>query len=228
VGAGGCAVLRTQPALIKTYVQAVSQVIVACLVAWSLYFLIDEKRSLTQIGLGAFFCALCTLTRQNMIFLMVFVVLYAFFFFGKKAGWVALLCTGLPFLIMHLIFFPRIMTLWGSWLPKSIQQLFSYYQTLNSGNVEQVWQPDVGMLARLTSFFTAVRYYFIPLIAILLCLITLPHKEAWSSKYERRTTFALLILFIVMFLMHAWASLAKNYCVYCSPTIWLSSSRSLC
>ncbi len=82
--------IALNPALIKTYVQAVSQVIVACLVTWALYFLIDEKRSLLQIGLGAFFCALATLTRQNMIFLMVFVVLYAYFLFGKKAGWVAL------------------------------------------------------------------------------------------------------------------------------------------
>jgi 4-amino-4-deoxy-L-arabinose transferase-like glycosyltransferase len=203
------------PALIKTYVQAVSQVIVACLVTWALVFLIGEKRSLWQIGLGAFFCALATLTRQNMIFMMLFAVLYAFFVFGKKEGWIALLCTGLPFILVHLIFFPKILSLWTVWLPGFLKQLFN----INSipGGGEQVWSPEVGLLTRFTSFFTAVRYYFIPLLGVILCLLTLPRKNAWKSAYERKTALFLFGLFIIMFLMHAWASLAKNYCVYCFP-----------
>ena len=204
------------PALIKTYVQAVSQVIVACLLAWSLFFLIGEKRSLAQIGMGAFFCALCTLTRQNMVFMMVFAVLYAWFLFGKKAGWVALLCAGLPFLLMHVIFYPRIISLWASWMPGFVLRLI-HYQAISSGDVEQVWSPDIGLLTRLTSFFTTVRYYFIPLIGVLLCLILLPRREAWKSDHERKTVLYLGILFVIMFLMHAWASLGKNYCVYCLP-----------
>lgn len=204
------------PALIKTYVQAVSQVIVACLLAWSLFFLIGEKRSLAQIGLGAFFCALTTLTRQNMVFMMAFAVLYAWIIFGKKAGWVALLCAGLPFLLVHLLYYPRIISLWASWLPGFILKLI-HYQAVSSGNVEQVWSPDIGLLTRFTSFFTAVRYYFVPLIGVLLCFILLPLKEAWKSKVERQTVFLLGVLFTIMFLMHAWASLGKNYCVYCFP-----------
>jgi hypothetical protein len=204
------------PALIKTYVQAVSQVIVACLLAWSLFFLIGEKRSLAQIGLGAFFCALTTLTRQNMVFMMAFAVLYAWIIFGKKAGWVALLCAGLPFLLVHLLYYPRIISLWASWLPGFILKLI-HYQAVSSGNVEQVWSPDIGLLTRFTSIFTAVRYYFVPLIGVLLCFILLPLKEAWKSKVEHQTVFLLGVLFTIMFLMHAWASLGKNYCVYCFP-----------
>ena len=204
------------PALIKTYVQAVSQVIVACLLAWSLFFLIGEKRSLTQVGLGAFFCALTTLTRQNMVFMMVFAVLYAWIVFGKKAGWTALVCAGAPFLLAHVIFYPRIISLWASWLPGFILKLIRY-QAVSSGGVEQVWSPEIGLLTRFTSFFTALRYYFIPLIGVLLSLILLPRKEAWKSKVERQTVLFLGLLFTVMFLMHAWASLGKNYCVYCFP-----------
>jgi 4-amino-4-deoxy-L-arabinose transferase-like glycosyltransferase len=207
--------IALNPALIKIYVQAVSQVIVACLVTWALYFLIDEKRSLLQIGLGAFFCALATLTRQNMIFMMLFVVLYAYFIFGRKAGRVALLSAGVPFLLMHVIFFPKILNLWAVWLPGFVRDLFNY--RVISGGGEQVWSPEIGLLTRFTSFFTAVRYYFIPLIGMLLCLLTLPRKDAWRSKYERKTVLYLSILFIIMFLMHAWASLGKDYCVYCFP-----------
>ena len=203
------------PALIKTYVQAVSQVIVACIVTWALYFLIDEKRSLLQIGLGAFFCALATLTRQNMIFMMVFVVLYAYFLFGRKAGWVALLSAGLPFLLMHVIFFPKILSLWAVWLPGFVRNWFNY--RVVSGGGEQVWSPEIELLTRFTSFFMAVRYYFVPLIGVWLCLLALPRKQAWRSKYERKMAAYLMVLFTIMFLLHAWASLGKDYCVYCFP-----------
>ncbi len=203
------------PALIKTYVQAVSQVTVACLLAWSLFFLIGEKRSLAQIGLGAFFCALTTLTRQNMVFMMAFAVLYAWFVFGKKAGWTALACAGVPFLLVHVLFYPRIISLWAAWLPEFILKLIQY-QAISSG-IEQVWSPEIGLLTRFTSFFTAVRYYFVPLIGVLLCLLALPRKDAWKSKVERQTVLFLGMLFTIMFLLHAWASLGKNYCVYCFP-----------
>ena len=203
------------PALIKIYVQAVSQVIVACFLTWALVFLIGEERNTRQIAIGAFLCALATLTRQNMIFLLPFVVLYAFLIFGKKAGWTALLWAAWPFLLVHLIFYPKIMALWYSWFPGFLKELFNI--NIVTGGGEQVWSPDVGLLTRFTSFFTAVRYYFIPLLGVLVCLLALPRKEAWSSKYERKTVFCLMVLFGVMFVMHAWASLAKNYCVYCFP-----------
>ncbi len=206
------------PALIKTYVQAVSQVIVACLLAWSLFFLIGEKRSLAQIGAGAFLCALTTLTRQNMIFMMAFAVLYAWLIFGKKAGFAALLCAGLPFLLAHVIFYPKIIGLWSIWLPGFLRDALGL-TTIDtvSGGGEQVWSPEIGLLTRFTSFFTAVRYYFAALLGVLFGLLLLPRKAAWSSAYERKTALYLMILFIVMFLLHAWASLGKNYCVYCFP-----------
>jgi hypothetical protein len=211
----GLLLFALNPALIKTYVQAVSQVIVACLVTWALYFLVGEKRSSTQIALGAFFCALATLTRQNMVFLLPFVVLYAYLFYGKKEGLVALLAAGVPFLLMHVIFFPDILNLWAVWLPGFIKKAFNLYTV--SGGGEQVWSPEIGLLTRFTSFFTAVRYYFIPLIGLGIGLLTLTREKAWSSKYERKMVFSLSALFIVMFLLHAWASLGKNYCVYCFP-----------
>jgi hypothetical protein len=46
----------------------------------------------------------------------------------------------------------------------------------------------------------------------------LPVKTWWKDLRERRTILLLVILFIVFFGLHAWASLAKNYCVFCFPT----------
>ena len=74
----GVLVLSINPAVIGIYVQAISEGIVACLLTWALVFLIGEKRKLWQIALGAFFCSLTTLTRQNMVVLLPFAVVYAF------------------------------------------------------------------------------------------------------------------------------------------------------
>ncbi len=203
------------PALIKIYIQALSQVIVACLVAWMLYFLVSEKRSQRQIALGSFFCALAILTRQNMIFLLPFVILYAYFLFGKKAGRTALLWSCIPILLVHILFFPKINNLWYSWLPRFIKDLMNIVVIPGGGT--QVWTTNVGLLTRFTSFFTALRYYFVPFLGLILVLILLPRKDVWTSAYERKLAKYLSVLFTVMFLLHAWASLAKNYCVYCFP-----------
>ena len=202
------------PALIKIYVQATTQVIVACLLTWALFFLIGEKRSTWQIAMGAFFCALATLTRQNMIFLLPFVVIYAFHLYGKKAGWMALIWSAVPVLLVHAVFFPKILSLWTSWLPYAIKERFGL---LVSGGGQQVWSPEVALLTRFASFFTAVRYYFAIFLGVLLGLFFLLRKKAWQSAYERKLVFYLSTLFGVMFMMHAWASLTKDYCVYCFP-----------
>jgi 4-amino-4-deoxy-L-arabinose transferase-like glycosyltransferase len=208
-------IVALNPALIKIYVQAVSEVIVACLLTWALFFLVGERRSLWQISAGALLCSLTALTRQNMIFLIPFFILYAFFLYGKEEALAALLGSVLPFLIVHILFFPQIMDLWYSWIPRSILKILNV--KVISGGGKQVWTPAVGLLTRFTSFFTAIRYYFIPLLGVFICLVTLPSKKNWGSKYERKLAASLVVLFGLLFLLHAWAALTKNYCVYCFP-----------
>ena len=204
------------PALIKIYVQAVTQGIVACILTWVLFFLIGEKRSPWQIAMGAFLCALATLTRQNMVFLLPFVIIYAFHLYGKRAGWMALIWSAVPVLLVHAIFFPKILTLWTSWLPIPYS-IKAQLGLVVEGGGQQVWSPDVALLTRFTSFFTAVRYYFVPFLGVILGLVFLFRKSTWRSVYERKLSVYLSVLFSIMFLMHAWASLMKDYCVYCFP-----------
>ena len=180
------------PALIKIYVQAVTQVIVACLVTWMLYFLMGEQRSQRQIALGALFCAAAILTRQNMIFLLPFVVLYAFTLHGKKAGWTALICSTVPILITHALFYPKIINLWSTWLPQPLKDLLGV--VIIPGGGEQIWSPEVGLLTRFTSFFTGLRYYFVHLLGVALALVLLARKDAWASIYERKLTAYLGVL----------------------------------
>jgi len=100
--------LSANQALVGLYVQAISQGIVAFLVTWALFFLLGEDRKLWQLGLAALLCSLATLTRQNMVFLLPFVVVYGFWLHGRQAGWIALTAASIPFIVVHIIYFPQI------------------------------------------------------------------------------------------------------------------------
>lgn len=207
--------LMINPSLIVMYVQAVSEGIVACLLSWTLFFLVGRERKNWQIAAGAFLGALTILTRQNMILLLPFVIVYAFWLHGKRAGWTALMFAGLPLIIGHLIYFPEILNLWFAWLPGFIKRAFNI--NILEGGGTQVWKPDEEFFNRVTSFFIAMRYHFIPLLGTFVAIFSLPVKKFWKSTYERKLVFLLTITFILFFGLHAWASLAKNYCVFCFP-----------
>jgi hypothetical protein len=211
----GVLVLAINPAVVGIYVQALSEGVVACLLTWSLVLLIGDERKLWQIAAGAFLCAMTTLTRQNMVILLPFAVAYAFLLHGKKAGWLALVFSATPFILVHLIFYPQIMNLWYPWLPGFVRQMLNVEVVTGGG--QQTWSPVTNLLARVTSFFMAFRYHFVVLFGVFLGTCMLPVKKLWADNRERTTVFLLIILFAIIFGLHAWASLTKNYCVFCFP-----------
>jgi len=207
------AALALSPAWVATNVQAVSQVLVACQVAWLLFFLLGEKRSDWHIALAALLSASVTLTRQNMIFIMAFVVLYVWWQFGVRKALLAFVLAALPFFAVHALYYPRIMTLWYTWLPGTIKRAFNV--GFIQGGGEQVWRPDGDLIDRVSSFFLTMRYYFIPLFGSLLTLPMLLRRGNWGSPFQHRMMISLSILFTILFYLHAWASLGKNYCIFC-------------
>jgi hypothetical protein len=205
--------LAINPSLVAMYVQALSEGVVACMLAWMMYLLIGTERNDQQIALGALLGGLTVLTRQNMILLAPFVVVYAFWLHGKRAGWIAVIFSVTPLIIGHLVFYPDIFKLWFAWLPGFIKRAFDL-QMLEGGGT-QAWKPEVDFFNRIASFFITLRYHFIPLFGFFLSLCMLPFKKSWRSVYERRLVFLLSITFLLFFVLHAWASLTKNYCVFC-------------
>ena len=61
---------------------------------------------------------------------------------------------------------------------------------LVSGGGKQVWAPQVDVMLRITSFFTALRYHFILLVGTIISFLLLPKKDAWQSKFERKMAFS--------------------------------------
>jgi hypothetical protein len=208
--------LAINPSLISMYVQAVSEGVVACLLAGMMFFLIGGQRKDWQIAAGALLAALTILTRQNMVLLAPLAVIYAFLLHGRRAGWIGVLFCGIPLLIGHLIYSPDIFKLWFAWLPAFIRRAFEI-QVLEGGGT-QVWQPSVEFFSRVSSFFMTLRYHFLPIFVACITLAVLPFKKFWRSVYDRKLVFLLLTTFLLFFGLHAWASLGKNYCVFCFST----------
>ncbi|MCD6356902.1 MAG: hypothetical protein J7L66_06400 [Anaerolineaceae bacterium] len=203
------------PSWIAANVQAVSQGIVACIVTWMMVLLLGKERSSWRIAAAALLSAATTLTRQNMVFLMPFVVLYVWWRCGFKKALIAFICAFIPFIVVHVLYYPKIMNLWYTWLPRSIKYALGVGSVAGGGT--QVWKPAGELIDRLSSFFMAVRYHFFSLFGIAIALVLITRKRNWRSENERKAVLAMLILFALLFGLHAWASLMKNYCIFCFP-----------
>ena len=208
------AVLALNNAWIAMNVQVFSQVTVACLVSWMLVFLLGRNRTAFQIALAGIFAAMSVLTRQNMVFLLPFVVLYIFWQHGFKMALISFIFAALPLIGVHVYFYPKIMNLWTPWLPVFIKDIFVSNNPLNILG-EQVWKPTPSMLDRVSSFFITIKYYFVPFLASAISIPLLIKKSKWKDVKDWKIGISLLILFLTFFGMHAWASLGKNYCVFC-------------
>lgn len=211
----GVAAFAVNPAWVATNVQAVSQPLAACLTTWMLVLLFGEKRSNLHIAGAAVLSAAATLTRQNMVFLMPFVVLFVWWRDGFKRALLAFTCAAAPFITVHAIYYPKIMQLWYSWFPKGLKNILGV-GTVGGGG-KQVWRPDGTTIDRITAFFLATRYYFLIAAGFLLPFPFAIQKKKWQNEEDWKRAISLTILFTFMTILHGWASLTKNYCIFCFP-----------
>jgi len=211
-------------ALIKIYSMAISEVLVACMLVWVLALTLGENRPVWQILAGSFLAGAMALTRLNLVPVIPFFLGYIFWQHGKRVGvWAALVSIAV-LLVGHAVFWPGIMRLWATWIPAD---LFPYLARFNPPEATPLWDPPISWENRLTSLFMAVRFHFIAALGVLTTLLLWPKRQAWKSESHFRASVFLVTLFILLFMLHAWASLGlnpqshdamgKNYCVFCFP-----------
>lgn len=211
-------VFASSPMIVKLHARAVSEVLIACMLAWICALALDEKRSLWRIALASLLAAVAVFTRQNMAPLLPFLILYVYFQHGKRAGMLSLAAAALAFLAFHSAYWPRVMTIWAPWLPQSLTPFLDAFRI--PADSVPVWNPDIDFWNRLNAFFQGIRYHFIPLIGGFFGLILLPPRLAdWKSAPAMRAAFFLAVSFFSLALMHGWAALASQYesysCVFC-------------
>jgi hypothetical protein len=201
------------PALSQMYSIAVSQVLIAALFTWMLVLSLGDDRSIWQVIASSFLAGVMVMTRLNMA--PVPVLLFVFFAWkrGWKIGLLSVLITVITVGIGHVLFWPGILQTWAAWLPRSVTPFLNQWRVPEE--YSRLWNPEISLEGRFTSFFRGVRFHFIPMIGVLVAILLWPNKERWNSENRWGDSIFVAISFIILLLIHMWAALGKDYCVFC-------------
>jgi 4-amino-4-deoxy-L-arabinose transferase-like glycosyltransferase len=210
-------VFALSPVVIKIHAITASEVIISCLLAWTCVLVLAEERPLWQVALGSVLSALAVLTRQNMVVVLPFLVLYIFWQHGWRKGVASLAAGGVVFLAVHAYYWPHILTIWAPWLPESLTPFLDPFRLPQ--DVVPVWNPSNDFWNRVIAFFQGIRYHFIPVVGGIFAPAFLVFRRDWKTSPAVRASLFLAALYLTLFAMHAWAAVASQYesysCVYC-------------
>ena len=201
--------------LITYYSAATTQIQVATLLIWALFFLLGDGRKPWEIILATVLACLVVLIRQNMIFMMPFLVLYIFWKFGKREGWFSL---GLSVLFLggyHLMYWPNIMRIWAPWLPEGITKLFLGEKFLQGSISQNVHAIDMNLWSRGFAFVESFRVHGFIMLGLVIVWFILPARKNWKSDTHFKDAVFTGITFLVLTAAHLWASVLQDACVFC-------------
>ena len=203
--------LALSPEVIKIYSQGLSQVIIACLLAWTLALALGEKRAIWELTLSGFLAGAVIMTRQNMVLVLPLLALYIFWQHGWKPAICSLLAGGGVLIYFHILYWPYIMQLWLPWLPNRLTAIFFPDLQIGGAGLSLPLPWD----SRILAFFYGFRSDFLVLTGSLMALILWPKTRDWKTQTDFRIAIFLESLFLILTLMHLWASLFQDYCVFC-------------
>jgi len=222
IAAGVMGAMALNPAAIKMVSLAASQGMVAFFLAWTMWFSLGNDRSRWQLLFGGLFAGCLVMVRINMLPLLPLLVLYILWIRGWRQMLWSLFGILLVFCGVHYFYWPNILKLWAKWLPFPFLKNWFPPQNLS------VWKPDNPIQFRIASFFLTFRYHFTALAGALCTWIFWPKHENDYIKGNKlvfdpgqtryKTAVFLSLLLIISFLLHAWAALGNEYCVFCFPT----------
>ncbi|MGD0612137.1 MAG: hypothetical protein ABSB41_11540 [Anaerolineales bacterium] len=200
------------PALIKLYSMAESQVLIACMLTWVLALVLGENRPLWQIVASSILAGLVLLTRHNLAPVLPILLVYIFWQHGKKAGWWALACGVLTVAAGYALYWPDILVIWTPWLPAKLTPFLDAFRTPQGG---AVLLGTPGLLNRVLAFTTTFRFSYFALAGSLAAIILWPRSDQWKNRVNFRASVFLAALFFTLLVLHLWAAVLNNYCVFC-------------
>src|SRR5688572_3614245 len=117
VAAGLVAAVLLNPAAARMVTMAASQGLVACLLAWTLFFSLGEDRKNWQLLLAGFLAGTTVMVRINLLPILPLLVLYVLWARGWKSTLWLLAGELVVFGGVHLFYWPNILQFWAKWLP---------------------------------------------------------------------------------------------------------------
>lgn len=212
LAAGAVWTMALGSSVIKVYSVGVTQSLVVCLLAWMLALSLGEKQPLWKVILAASLAGLVVLVRQNLVLVLPILMLYIFWQHGWRHGALASLAGAAVFVGGHIIYWPDILQIWTIWLPVKPEALVEF---IPSGGGQQNWDPTVIFSGRMLSFFQGFRWHFVALTGSILSFFLLPDLRKWKATASFRSAVFLAVLFFSLLFLHSYASLYKDYCVFC-------------
>jgi Dolichyl-phosphate-mannose-protein mannosyltransferase len=209
--------LALDPAAIKLYSLAISQILIACMLAVCLALVLGERRPLWQVVSGAVLAGVILLTRHNLAAVLPYYLIYVFWQHGKRAGVWAFASGLLTVVLGHLIYWPGILQIWAPWLPAKLTPFLDAFRPPLEGSA--LLYPTI-LRDQLLSLTSGLRLQFVPLAGSIAALILWPRRADWKRPSSYRAGVFLAALFFTLLILHLWASLFNNFCVYCvSPYV---------
>jgi hypothetical protein len=202
------------PISIQIYSLAISEALVACLLACSLAFVLGDRRPLWQLVTGSLLAGTVVMTRQNLVPLIPLLVAYIFWQHGKKAGWWALAGCLFPIIIIHAVYWPNILELWALWLPARLTPFLDPFRFPTAG-IETA--NAISFSGRLLAFLQGIRFHYFTMVGFFVSLFLWPRHNEWNNQTNRRAGYFLAVLFLTLALLHAWATfILTNPSVNCT------------
>ena len=209
-------VVAANPFTVGAFSVAVSEGLSACMLTWSLFLCLREKGETWQDVLAAVLAVLVVMTRQNMLPVVGFVVLFSFWQHGRRAGWTALGVSILALVVCHAPYMPTIaQRIWLPWIPDGWFPFIDAWR-VRSGATGSTWnQGSYDLLTRLFAFWQGTRHNFVPMAGALGLWLFWPKKVDWKSTFTFRAAVLLSLLYLVMAVAHIMASVGGAACVFC-------------
>lgn len=204
--------MALNPAAARMSALAASQGLVAALLAWTMFFALGSDRKGWQLFLGGLLAGIVVMVRINLLLLLPLLSLYVLFSRPKlRWGGFFFILAGMlvSFGGTHALYWPNILRLWARWLP--LPFLADFFPPPNL----PVWKPGTAFLLRVASFFLAFRSHFAALMGSLAAMVFWPQR---GKMKEEKAAMFLLLFFLSSFLLHAWAALGNEYCIFCFQT----------
>lgn len=213
LAAGAVWAFAVSPVIIGIYSMAITQALVNCMLTWVLVLALGKERPPWQLVLSGFLAGLLIFTRYNVIAVIPLLGLYLWRQHGWKAAFLAMAACAAVILAGAAIYWPDILSLFTTALPGRLAPFLDPYRYPDLG--EPFWNPSVSWDGRLLAFFQGLRLEFLPVVGSLTAMLLWPKGSRWKDAATFRIALFLGLLYLTLLLMHLWASVLNNYCVFC-------------
>jgi len=202
------------PALVKIYSQATSQVLISAMLIWALAFTLGDGRKPWQLFLGTLLGGLIVLTRINMVPFLPLLIAYIFWQHGIKSGYWSLIIGVMVVLLGHAIYWPDILKLWSNWIPASLTPFLNSFREAAGG--EPVWGPVNLSGSRFLILFSSLRMNLLSVLGLISFYLAFQfNSKNREGKTDLKIGLFLSVLYLILMAVHIWASLGLEYCPYC-------------